>query len=202
MREIEEQALLEARGGRPTLEDVPLPETDVLYAKLWKTPCWFSFRLNYLAQRFNEPVYGRIGSVHDLLRVEFVVLYSLYLRDGQTLSDIVASSAFPKNTLSRAVQNLRKRGLLRRTGDKSDQRRAPLLLTDAGREVVRAEMTPMLERERVMLNVLSPAERLALSDILIKLSVASRDWPATLDTDDVAEVPALANDAAVTDAAE
>jgi DNA-binding MarR family transcriptional regulator len=184
MQGLAELALCEARGGRAALDPAPLPPSDALHAKLWGTPCWFSYRMNYLAQRFNEPVYGRIAAVHELLRAEFVVLYSLYLQDRQTLSDIVSSSAFPKNTLSRAVQNLSKRGLLRRTGDKADQRRAPLHLTETGRDVVATEMAPMLQRERLMLEVLSPAERLTLSDILSKLVVASRNWPAAIAVDD------------------
>lgn len=183
MQSMDQFALLEARGGRAPHEPAPLPPSDVLASKLWGTPCWFSYRMNYLAQRFNEPVYGRIAAVHGLLRAEFVVLYSLYLQDRQTLSDIVSSSAFPKNTLSRAVQNLIKRGLLRRTGDKADQRRAPLLLTEAGRTVVATEMEPMLMRERLMLAAITPAERLMLSDILSKLVVASREWPAAITTD-------------------
>ena len=50
--------------------------------KLWENPCWFSFRINYLSLRFNGPVYGRIAERHDLSRPEYLVLYSLFLRDG------------------------------------------------------------------------------------------------------------------------
>ena len=59
-----------------------------------------------------------------------------------------------------------------------------LCLTDAGRAVVEAKMAPMLERERLMLETLSPAERMMLSDILAKLVIASRDWPETITSGD------------------
>ena len=35
-----------------------LPITE---AKLWQNPCWLAFRLNYLALRYNVPLYGRSG---------------------------------------------------------------------------------------------------------------------------------------------
>lgn len=173
----DQAALVAARGGRPSGTTQPLPEGDVLYPKLWETPCWFSFRINFLAQRFNEPVYGRIAALHGLLRPEFIILYSLYLRDGQALTDLVTGSAFPKNTLSRASQKLLKKGLIRRVDDRADQRRALLHLTEAGHRIVAGEMGPMLAREQEMLAPLSPAERLTLSDILIKLVMTSREVP-------------------------
>lgn len=177
-------ALLEGRAGRSEASDDRLSESDILHTKLWENPCWLSFRINYLALHYNNPVYGMIGADHDLLRPEFVVLYSLFLRDRTTLSEVVAGSGFPKNTLSRATKKLTRLKLIHREEDASDLRRVVLCLTDAGRAVVEAKMAPMLERERLMLETLSPAERMMLSDILAKLVIASRDWPETITSGD------------------
>lgn len=177
-------ALLEGRAGRSEASDDRLSESDILHTKLWENPCWLSFRINYLALHYNNPVYGMIGADHDLLRPEFVVLYSLFLRDRTTLSEVVAGSGFPKNTLSRATKKLTRLKLIDREEDASDLRRVVLCLTDAGRAVVEAKMAPMLERERLMLETLSPAERMMLSDILAKLVIASRDWPETITSGD------------------
>ena len=146
--------------------------------KLWENPCWLSFRINYLALAFNNPVYGLIDTDAGIKRPEFVVLYSLYLKDGVAAKDICVSSGFPKNTISRAIQVLLERKLVRRDEDIADRRSFCLRLTQAGRDLVATYMAPMIERERVMLAALTPAERAMLNDLLAKMVVDSANWPA------------------------
>lgn len=145
--------------------------------KLWENPCWFSFRINFLALAFNTPVYGLIDQSAGIKRPEFVVLYSLYLKDGVAARDVCVSSGFPKNTISRAIQVLLERGLVRRDADAADRRSFSLRLTAAGRDLVSAYMAPMIERERVMLASLTPAERAMLDELLAKMVVDSSNWP-------------------------
>lgn len=183
MQNLIDLALLEGRAGRTTAPNESIAESDILYAKLWSNPCWLSFRINYLALHYNNPVYGTINADHDLLRPEFVVLYSLFLRDRTTLSEVVAGSGFPKNTLSRATKKLDRLKLVRREEDRGDLRRVVLCLTQEGRAIVEAKMAPMIDRERMMLEALSPAERMMLSDILAKMVIASRGWPDTISSD-------------------
>ena len=83
--------------------------------RLWQNPCGFAARFNYLALRYNRPLYGWVESRFGLSRAEFAVIYSLSLLDGLTATEIASSAAFPKNTLSRAVNRLiRLRHLTRR----------------------------------------------------------------------------------------
>jgi len=175
------QSLYEGRAGR----DMPLTADGIaddspLRLRLWENPCWFSFRLNYLALQFNNPVYGMIQKRLGLLRPEFVVLWSLYLSGPSTLTDVVRSSGFPKNTLSRAASKVHRLGLIDREDDADDQRRITLCLTDKGQEAVRAVEAEMLGHERQMLECLSPAERLTLSEILTKLVATSATWPQSI----------------------
>lgn len=166
---------LQARVAREAAD----ARLDALTAvKLWDNPCWLSFRINFLALSFNNTVYGLIEQQAGLKRPEFVALYSLYLRDGVAAKDIVSSSGFPKNTISRAIQVLMQRKLVRRAEDAADRRSFLLRLTPAGREVVDRFMAPMLEREGMMLGALSPAERLMLFELLAKMVVDSPNWPA------------------------
>jgi DNA-binding MarR family transcriptional regulator len=151
--------------------------------KLWENPCWFSFRLNYLALHFNGPVYGFIQERHGLQRPEYVVLYSLSLKEGSTAKAVSESSGFPKNTISRAVQALIARGLIERRSDPADRRSYHLVLTAAGRRITDETLAPMLDRERRMLAPLSPAERFMLAELLAKLVVAAPTWPDTVDPD-------------------
>ena len=183
MDELMRTALYEGRAGRDESELTGLSEDDPLFPKLWHNPCWLSFRLNYLALRFNNPVYSLIQQKLGLLRPEFVVLWSLYLSHELTLTEVVRSSGFPKNTLSRAINRLDSLGMIQRELDMTDQRRIAMKLTDKGREAVESVEAIMMKHERTMLECLSPAERLNLSEILTKLAVASEGWPQQLSLD-------------------
>ena len=97
--------------------------------KLWDNPCWLSFRLNFVAFRFNDPVYRWIETRYGLVRPEFVALYAVGLKDGVAAKNIVSSSGLPKNTLSRAIQKLLQRRLLKRETDRDDLRSYVLRLT-------------------------------------------------------------------------
>lgn len=182
MDDATRQALHEGRAGRDLPELPGGGDVDaVLHARLWDNPCWLSFRLNYLALRFNSPVYGLIQSRLNLLRPDFVVLWALYVGGDTAQADVVRTSGFPKNTLSRAANKVQRLGMISRETDPLDQRRTTLRLTAKGRAAVEEVKAAMLGQERLMLDCLSPAERLTLSDILTKLVVASGQWPDSPD---------------------
>lgn len=184
MSGAQRQALFESRAGWETPPNFPGSDIDALmYAKLWENPCWFSFRLNYLALHFNNPVYGYIQQHLGLLRPEFVVLWSLYLGGMSTPTEVVRSSGFPKNTLSRATTSLDRQGMITRETDPDDQRRITLILTEKGKQAVERAKGIMIGHERLMLDCLSPAERLSLSEIMTKLVTASGGWPQSIDED-------------------
>ena len=149
--------------------------------KLWDNPCWLSFRLNFLAFRFNDPVYRWIETRYGLVRPEFVALYAVGLKEGVAAKNIVASSGLPKNTLSRAIQRLLQRRLLRREADAGDLRSYVLRLTPAGRSIFDETMPPMLRQQGLMLEGLSEAEQRQLCELMDKLVIASPEWPTELD---------------------
>jgi DNA-binding MarR family transcriptional regulator len=170
-------ANLDSADLRERLAAAGPPVDPVIATKLWDNPCWMSFRINFLALAFNGPVYGLIEARSGIKRSEFVVLYSLYLKDGLAAKDVVNSTGFPKNTISRSIQTLLHRRLIRRAEDASDRRSFVLRLTATGRALVADFMAPMIERERVMLATLTPAERLTLNELLAKMIVDSPNWP-------------------------
>lgn len=148
--------------------------------KLNDNPCWLSFRINYLALAFNTPVYEWIEQKFGLKRPEFVVLYSLFLKDGVAAKDICISSGFPKNTISRAVQVLLKRKLILRAADEADRRSFVLRLTGPGRACAEEALPMMVAREQLMLETLTKAERLMLCELLAKLVIKAGTWPAAI----------------------
>lgn len=157
---------------------------DLVAVKLWQNPCWLSFRFNFLALQFNEPIYRLIEKEHGIPRPEFVVLYSLGLSDGLTASAICSSSGFPKNTISRAIQKLVDKNIIRREVDQADLRSFVLYITEEGRRIVDQAMQPMVEREKAMVSSLTPAEQLMLSELLAKVVVDSPNWPPMINIEE------------------
>lgn len=145
--------------------------------KLWQNPCWFTYRLNYLALRYNVPLYAWVEQHYGLSRPEFVVIFSLGLLDGAYARDIGASSGFPQNTLSRAIHKLTGLKLVSRTPDHRDGRRFILSLTVTGRALFDAALPRFVSFERMMLDALDDDEQQQLSKLMAKMVLASPQWP-------------------------
>lgn len=160
----------------------------MLDAKLWDNPCWLAFRLNYLALRYNTPLYDWVQRTRGLSRVEYVVIYSLALTDGGQARDISGTSGFPKNTLSRAIARLEELGLIVREHLPGGGRNQPLRLSGDGWALFEQTL-PAFERfERMMLSALDTDEQKTLADLLAKIVRAGDDWPETL-TDPERDLP-------------
>ena len=145
------------------------------HARLWRNPCGFAARFNYLGLRYNTPLYGWVEERFGLSRAEFVVIYSLALMDGVTASEIAASTAFPKNTLSRAVNRIAKLGLIRRRKGTTDRRQHNLTLTARGRAVFDESLPRFVALESEMLAPLSLVERETLSALMAKVVLSMFD---------------------------
>ncbi len=152
----------------------------MLAAKLWDNPCWLSFRANFVAHHFNQPVYDWIWREFRLTPPEHIVLYALGLKDGITADDIVASTARPKNTLSRGVNALLRKKLILRRPDAKDRRRLFLNLTARGRKIVDATVPALVAHEQAMAQALSPAERRLLSALFDKIVADKANWPTQI----------------------
>ncbi len=145
------------------------------HARLWRNPCGFAARFNYLGLRYNTPLYGWVAKRFGLSRAEFVVIYSLGLMDAVTASEIAASTAFPKNTLSRAVNRIAKLGLIARSAGAADRRQQNLSLTGAGRAIFDEALPRFVALETEMLSPLSLVERETLSALMAKVVLAMFD---------------------------
>lgn len=149
--------------------------------KLWQNPCWLSFRANFIAHHFNQPLYDWIQRRYRLTAPEHVVLYALGLKEGITADDIAASSSRPKNTLSRAVNSLLRKKLVLRKQDQADRRRLSLYLTRSGRKIFEDTVPRLVAREQAMLNAaLTSSEQQALNQLLTKIILGKSQWPATV----------------------
>ena len=145
------------------------------HARLWRNPCGFAARFNYLGLRYNTPLYGWVHERFGLARAEFVIIYSLGLMDGVTASEIAASTAFPKNTLSRAVNRLVKLGLIRHSEGQADRRQHNLSLSPTGRALLDKALPRFVALETEMLAPLSLVERETLSALMARVVLAMFD---------------------------
>jgi DNA-binding MarR family transcriptional regulator len=149
--------------------------------KLWDNPCRLSFRANFIAHHFNQPVYDSIWRGYRLSAPEHIVLYALGLRDGITADDVAASSARPKATLSRAVNALVGRRLITRVQDSADRRRLFLFLTRQGQRIVERTVPLLVAQEQAMLAGLTALEQRQLDQLLTKLVLGQSGWPASIE---------------------
>ncbi len=141
-------------------------------ARLWKNPCGFAARFNYLALRYNVPLYGWVKERFDLSRVEFVIIYNLAIAGPFSASEIASSTAFPKNTLSRAVNRLLKLGLITRQAAGDDRRMQILTLAPPGKAIFDEALPRFAGLEQEMLAPLNLVEREMLSMLLAKVVLA------------------------------
>jgi DNA-binding MarR family transcriptional regulator len=162
--------------GRPDALE-RLDVDPVTTARLWHNPCWFAFRFNYIALRYNIPLYGWIEREYGLPRPEYVVVYSLGLRDGVTARDISLSYGFPKNSLSRAIHALEAKGLIARQRHPEDKRSFVIRLTPAGRTLFDATLPRFIALQDEMLKVLSAQERETLSVLLARIVLGTFTCP-------------------------
>ena len=135
---------------------------------------------------WTTPHDGWIETRYGLVRPEFVALYAVGLRDGVAAKNIVASSGLPKNTLSRSIQKLLQRRLLRRETDHDDLRSFVLYLTAPGRAICEETMPLMIQQQTAMLSALSDAEQRQLCELMDKLVIASPTWPHDLEKEGTA----------------
>jgi DNA-binding MarR family transcriptional regulator len=138
-------------------------------AKLWRNPCWLAVRFNYLALRYNGPLYAWIRRRFGQSRPEFAVIYTLGLHDGALARDIAVSYGFPENTLSRAIARLATLGLVTRRPGPADRRSRVLTLSAAGAGILREATPRFVEEERRLPEALTPEEQATLSRLLAKV---------------------------------
>lgn len=152
----------------------------MVQVKLWRNPCWLSFRANYIAHHFNQPIYTWIAQRYRMTAPEHIVLYAIGLKDGITADDIAESSARPKTTLSRAVNSLIAKKLVFRTQERADRRRLGLHLTRLGRGIVEETVPVFVAHERAMATALTPAEQQTLNRLLTKVILGKANWPTSV----------------------
>ena len=127
------------------------------------------FRLNRLAGAVSQHLAVIYRGRYALEVPEWRVLATVAERAGCTAQYVAASTAMHKTRVSRAIAQLRRRGLIARAAARGDRRALRLSLTRAGR-CLYGELVPLaLARERALLGCLSAPERRAFARALTRL---------------------------------
>jgi len=145
---------------------VMLDDTDLCHA----------WRINFVANFFTGPVYRHLGEKFGITRPEFVIIYCLKHVPGLVAQDICRVTGQPKNSISRAVSDLLKRGYVRRGTDPEDKRAKPLTLTEAGWSMLDTVNPIMKARQDAMRAALSDDELAQFDRLIRKMVFAMPDW--------------------------
>lgn len=130
---------------------------------------WIGPRLTVLSNFFSSEPRWAIASQFDLLEDEFTVLANLNDWGGMTAQVICALSGRPKNSMSRAVSRLTKRGLIDARGDEVDRRCIILTITPAGRDVYEKASEPFRDQEKKMFGCLTKKEAQEMDRLILKI---------------------------------
>lgn len=136
------------------------------------------YRLSVLSNAISRRIADIYAVEFDLTVWQWRIIAVLGERGGITSTELATRTLMDKPTVSRAAASLIERGVVTRTTDPNDRRRAPLDLTDEGRAIYAAILPRARECEQELLNVLSRKEVETLHGLLTKLAdAASPDMP-------------------------
>lgn len=127
------------------------------------------YRLVRLADQVSRTISSLYTKQFDLTRPEWRILASLEELGAACATEICAHSTQDKMTVSRAVNGLEAKGLLRRDHHPQDRRNKRLELTPAGHALYQQIVPLILAREAHLLAALSAEERQLLTQLLDKL---------------------------------
>ncbi|MCC6007003.1 MAG: winged helix-turn-helix transcriptional regulator [Rhodobacteraceae bacterium] len=140
------------------------------------TPLPLAYRIAFITNFYREPLLRRMEREFGLMRPEWTILICLNFRDALNPRDICEITEQPRNTISRGVAALVRKGLVEQASDPEDARRVVLRLTDAGRAMYDAVMPMFVEGEARLAATLTEAERRTLQELLDKLCRNVGHW--------------------------
>lgn len=130
-------------------------------------------RLSRIVDKLREDVLKNVG----LTPWEFIILSFLH-RSSQPLKthlrDIVGATLLTSGTVSQHVASLGERGLVDKSIDSVDKRRALIVLTPAGHDLVTEAMLSLVKAESALLETLPPTLRANLAEGLRHLIAEGR----------------------------
>lgn len=136
------------------------------------------YRLSILSNAVSRKIADIYEREFGLSVWQWRIIAVLGEREGLTSTEVAQRTLMDKPTVSRAAASLIERGILERSIDLEDRRRAPMRLSTEGQAIYAAVIPMALDSEREFLNALSEAEAQTLHALLSRLAgVVSPDKP-------------------------
>lgn len=133
------------------------------------------FELAVIANRVSQMIGNLISSQFDLQVPDWRILVTLDRYGPLPPNEVAEKTAMDKARVSRAQRRLSDLKLVSIADDPVDGRRKVISLEPLGVRVCREIVPSALERERQLLECLSPAEEVALRSIMAKLHAHTED---------------------------
>jgi DNA-binding MarR family transcriptional regulator len=141
-----------------------------------KGPLSDMWRLTLWANCYCEPIFSAMAQEFDVGRDEFNVLSCLASYGSMVAKNICDVTGRPKNSISRAVNSLITRKMIKRKTNAHDRRESLLMLNDSGRRLYEKVLPVAVDRQTLMLRVLNAQERAMLDGILNKMMSTRHEW--------------------------
>lgn len=136
------------------------------------------YRLSVLSNAVSRKIADIYEREFGLSVWQWRIIAVLGENEGLTSTEVAQRTLMDKPTVSRAAASLIERGILDRTIDLEDRRRAPMKLSSEGQAIYAAVIPMALESEREFLDALSESEAQTLHALLSRLAaVVSPEKP-------------------------
>ncbi|MFN4101278.1 MAG: MarR family winged helix-turn-helix transcriptional regulator [Pararhodobacter sp.] len=118
-----------------------------------------------------------IARAEGLKVAEWRALACLYDKDGQMVTRLAALALMEQSAMTRVIERLEDRRLVRRGGDARDRRRVRVFLTPEGRKLLQKLIPQARAHEAGLLALMPAAHREAIKPLLAGLLAALPDNP-------------------------
>ncbi len=105
----------------------------------------------------------------DVSLEQWFILFRLYERPGQAQNELADKDLQDYPNITRLIDGLEKRGLVRREADPNDRRRSLIYLTDDGRQFMTSIFPAVLEERERLFAGISEAEIEMFVEVLDKI---------------------------------
>ena len=139
------------------------------FSMLNAEPVKIAYRFAVLRNWYAGPVYRRLEAARGINEVESSILFFLGRADGSRAQDICDIVGRPKTTISRGVNSLLRKKLIKRFPDETDKRQRLIFLTPEGRREYESQWPQFAEQEAKLVATLSAPELAFLDAVLAKL---------------------------------
>jgi DNA-binding MarR family transcriptional regulator len=127
--------------------------------------------------QFYGDLYARESGDRNLTKQQYLVLCALEQHDGVSQTSLVETTGIDRSTLAEMIRRMLERGVVSRKRADEDGRANTVVITQAGKRVLRAARLVAEKAERALLEPLPAPERLRFVKLLAMIAAAADEQP-------------------------